>query len=144
MAVIGRQRMYSYLLAFEVWSPSFRDMLRRANRRAVAGTVRLLAMACSWAMWFQTVTLVRGCRHTSVIWVWSAVRSGRPLLFRSTPAWSASDAPTTFTSLRSLAYSAVSRAGNAPGRNWELLSIANGSMNGTLTLAAGAKFGGVS
>jgi hypothetical protein len=82
-------------------------------------------------MRFQTWWLVSGSRHSRATWVWSGVRVEPVAL------------PSALTSLSAAAYSGLVRAGGGGGRNWELLVTANGVMEGTCTLPAGLKSGGV-
>src|SRR5262245_31214424 len=107
------------------------EMSSKANRRAVWASVVPWERATSWAMRFQTVTLVRGSRQTRAASVWSGVRA---VLLRL---------PSALTSLKAAAYSGLVKAGGGGGRNWALLATAKGVMSGTWALAAGAKFGGV-
>src|SRR5262249_38660888 len=101
------------------------------NSRASSVRESLRVWATSWAMRFQTWWLVSGSRHSRATWVWSAVRTVLSLL------------PSALTSLKSVAYSVLLRAGVGPGRDCELLSTADGVMKGTCTLPAALKSGGV-
>src|SRR5262245_50723223 len=102
-----------------------------ANSRAFSVMDSPRCSATSWAMRFHTWALVSGNRHTRAIWVWSAVRVVEVAL------------PSDLTSLKAAAYSALSRAGGGPGRNWEELSTANGVTSETWALAAAVRSGGV-
>src|SRR5262245_5897759 len=106
------------------------EMSSRANRRAVWASVVPWDRATSWAMRFQTVTLVMGSRQTRAASVWSG---GRVVLLRL---------PSSLASLKAAAYSGLAKAGGG-GRNWALLATAKGVMSGTWALAAGMKSGGV-
>src|SRR5262249_59231077 len=70
-------------------------------------------------------------RHSPATRVWSGVRAESVAL------------PSALTSLNAAAYSGLVRAGGGGGRNWPLLSTANGVISGTWALAAALESGGV-
>src|SRR5215207_1394312 len=106
-------------------------MFTSANIRAFSVRDISWLAATSWAMRFQTWWLVSGTRQSPATSVWSAVRVEPVAL------------PSALASLNAAAYSGLVRAGGGPGRNWALLSVANGVTRGTCTDAAGLKSGGV-
>src|SRR4051794_7687914 len=106
-------------------------MFNRANARAASTSEVSCLSTRSWVMRFQTCWLVSGSRQIRPTWVWSGVRVVLLML------------PIALVSLNAAAYSGLVSAGGGPGRNWVVLSIANGVIEGKWALAAGLKSGGV-
>src|SRR4030095_426132 len=134
IAVTGRQKWKVYLASQAQMAASAMAMFNKANSLAFSPSVLPCAAAMICAILFQWpggVSVPAPSAQNKAISVCSSVRV-EPVV-----------APSSVTSLESVAYCALSREGGPGGRNWEPLLIPNGATNPHWGNKYGAEAGGV-